>query len=152
MNMGRLGRRALFLCAGLLAFTGGAEAQNRTAVIISTASISGETISCGCQKKELGGIARRAAFIKAERAKAPATIVVDAGDFGATMDPEPWMRTEFQYDMMGKMGYDVITPGPNEMMFGADKLRASINAQTSRRSTFSAASRTVAMRARSPWT
>ena len=122
MNMGRLGRRALLLCVGLLA-SGGALAQDRTAVILSTASVTGETITCGCQKKELGGIARRASFIKAERAKSPATIVVDAGDFGATMNPEPWMRTEFQYDMMAKMGYDVVTPGPNEMMFGADKLR-----------------------------
>ena len=123
MNMGSLGRRALLLCVGLLAFGEGAEAQDR-AVILSTASVNGETITCGCQKKELGGIARRATFIKTQRAKSPATIVVDAGDFGATMDPEPWMRTEFQYDMMAKMGYDVVTPGPNEMMFGADKLRS----------------------------
>ena len=40
------------------------------------------------------------------------------------MNPEPWMRTEFQYHMMAQMGHYVGNPGPKEMMFGADKLLA----------------------------
>jgi 5'-nucleotidase / UDP-sugar diphosphatase len=109
---------------GLLICSGSALAQDRTAVILSTASVGGETITCGCQKKELGGLARRATFIKTQRAKNPATILVDAGDFGSHVEYEPWMRTEFQIDMMAKLGYDVVTPGPSEMVMGLEKQRA----------------------------
>jgi 5'-nucleotidase/UDP-sugar diphosphatase len=124
MNMGSFRASATFLGLGLLMLSGSAGAQTRTAVILSTASVGGETITCGCQKKELGGLARRTTFIKTQRAKNPATIVVDAGDFGSHLEFEPWMRTEFQIDMMAKLDYDVVTPGPSEMMMGLDKERA----------------------------
>ena len=116
--------RAAFLGLGLLMLSGPLGAQTKSAVILTTASVGGETITCGCQKKELGGLARRATFIKTQRTKNPATIVVDAGDFGSHAEYEPWMRTEFQIDMMSKLGYDVVTPGPSEMMMGLDKERA----------------------------
>ena len=124
MTMGSVRARAAWLGLGLLVLSGSAGAQTKNAVILSTASVGGETITCGCQKKELGGLARRATFIKTERSKNPATIVVDAGDFGSHLDFEPWMRTEFQVDMMSKLGYDVVTPGPSEMTLGLDKQRA----------------------------
>jgi 2',3'-cyclic-nucleotide 2'-phosphodiesterase (5'-nucleotidase family) len=101
-----------------------AESQtHRTAIVVSTASVNGETISCGCQKKELGGIARRATVIKAERARSEAFLLVDAGDFGSHVPFEPWMRTEFQWKMMAGLGYDVVTPGPNEMVEGIQPLQ-----------------------------
>jgi 5'-nucleotidase / UDP-sugar diphosphatase len=124
MSMGSFRASAALLGLGLLMLSGSAVAQTRTAVILSTASVGGETITCGCQKKELGGLARRTTFIKAQRAKNPATIVVDAGDFGSHVEYEPWMRTEFQIDMMSKLGYDVVTPGPSEMMMGLDTQRS----------------------------
>ena len=123
MSMGSRASAA-FLGLGLLMLSGPLGAQTKSAVILSTASVGGETITCGCQKKELGGLARRATFIKTQRTKNPATIVVDAGDFGSHVDYEPWMRTEFQIDMMSKIGYDVVTPGPSEMALGLDKQRA----------------------------
>ena len=124
MNMIKFRAGAALLGLGLLIWSGGALAQTRSAVILSTGSINGETISCGCQKKELGGIPRRAAFIKAQRPKVPATILVDAGDFGSQVKVEPWMRTEFQIDMMAKLSYDAVTPGDNEMVRGLDPLLA----------------------------
>ena len=124
MNMVGFGSSAALLSLGLLMSSAPAGAQTKTAVVLSTASVGGETITCGCQKKELGGLARRTTFIKTQRAKNPATIVVDAGDFGSHVDFEPWMRTEFQIDMMSKIGYDVITPGPSEMTLGLDKEQA----------------------------
>jgi len=98
--MNSVGRQTsvALLGLGLLMLSTAAGAQNRTAVILSTASVGGETITCGCQKKELGGLARRATFIKTQRAKNPATVLVDAGDFGSHVDYEPWLRTEFQID------------------------------------------------------
>lgn len=118
-------RVALFtvalLGAGLPALVS-AQTGNK-AVVISTASVEGETISCGCQKKDIGGIARRATVIQDARSQTPAYLLVDAGDFGSAADFKPWMRTEFQWEMMGKLGYDVVTPGPNEMVDGLDALR-----------------------------
>jgi len=124
--MNSVGRQTsvALLGLGLLMLSTAAGAQNRTAVILSTASVGGETITCGCQKKELGGLARRATFIKTQRAKNPATVLVDAGDFGSHVDYEPWLRTEFQIDMMSKLKYDVVTPGPSEMVMGLDKAHA----------------------------
>lgn len=91
--------------------------------VISTASIQGETKSCGCKKKDLGGLDRRSTLIQEERAKGNPTILVDAGDFGAHQDAEPWMRTEFQWQAMGELGYDAVTPGPNEMLFGVEQFK-----------------------------
>ena len=113
------------LAAGLLMIHSipAADSQTgKTAIIVSTAAVNGETISCGCQKKELGGIARRATVIKAERARSDAFLLVDAGDFGSHVAFRPWTRTEFQWKMMAELGYDVVTPGPNEMVEGLQPL------------------------------
>ena len=88
------------------------------AVIISTSSINGETVSCGCKKKDLGGIARRSTVVKEARSQNKSVLLVDAGDFGSHVVFKPWMRTEFQWKMMKELGYDVVTPGPNEMTHG----------------------------------
>jgi len=101
-----------------------AGAQTTRAVIVSTASSQGETISCGCKKKELGGVARRATMIKEERARSAAFLLVDAGDFGSHVKAEPWMRTKFQWKMMSDLGYDVVTIGPNEMTEGLAPLKS----------------------------
>jgi len=128
MRFERTARRpglALALVVGfsLLVPTLKAEAQGTTAGIVSSASSQGETISCGCKKKELGGVARRASVIKEERSRSAAFLLVDAGDFGSHVATEPWMRTEFQWQMMSDLGYDVVTVGPNEMTEGLVSLK-----------------------------
>lgn len=95
----------------------------KTAVIVSTSSVDGETISCGCKSKDLGGIARRATVIREVRSTQPVSLVVDAGNFGSETAFEPWMRTTFEWEMMAKQGYDVVTPGPNEMLRGLPALK-----------------------------
>jgi 2',3'-cyclic-nucleotide 2'-phosphodiesterase (5'-nucleotidase family) len=92
------------------------------AVVISTAAAGGETISCGCKKKDLGGLARRATVIDEIRSRFESVLLVDAGDFGSNAEYKPWMRTQFQYTTMSKLGYDVVTPGPNEMSTGQPDL------------------------------
>lgn len=119
-------RRYALLTAGLLTVLIPATAPAQTgdkAIIVSTASVEGETVSCGCQKKDIGGIARRATVIQDARSRSEANLLVDAGDFGSAADFKPWIRTEFQWEMMGKLGYDAVTPGPNEMVHGLDALR-----------------------------
>jgi len=49
---------------------------------------------------------------------------VDAGNFSAIMKPEPWEKTGFVFDMMAKMGYDVVTPGERELRPGLAELKA----------------------------
>lgn len=105
----------------VLFLLGSAPATGQTpgrAVVISTSSINGETVSCGCKKKDLGGIARRSTIVKEARSQNKSVLLVDAGDFGSHVEYEPWMRTEFQWKMMKDLGYDVVTPGPNEMTHG----------------------------------
>lgn len=101
-----------------------AQAQGRTAVILSTGSVGGETVSCGCKSKDLGGLARRATVIAEQRAEYPDLLLVDAGDFGSPDDFEPWERTTFVWQAMDDLGYDVATVGPNEMAAGLGPLQA----------------------------
>jgi len=100
-----------------------AGAQNRTAEIISTSASEGETVSCGCKSKDLGGLARRYTLISEERAKNPDLLLVDAGDFGSPSEFEPWERTSFVWQAMADMDYDVVTIGPNEMIAGLPALQ-----------------------------
>ena len=74
-------------------------------------------------KKQLGGIARRATLINQQREKGE-VLLVDGGDFGGYKEPSLWETTEFEWEMMTKMGYDAVTPGPNEMLQGLGKLKA----------------------------
>ncbi len=97
-----------------------ASAEKR-GTIVSTASIRGETKSCGCKKKDLGGLDRRATLINEERANGE-ILLVDAGDFGAHQNENPWARTTFQWDMMDRLQYDVVTVGPNELLYGHQQL------------------------------
>jgi hypothetical protein len=48
-----------------------AGAAPRKALVLSTASVNGEVKSCGCEKKDIGGITRRSSVFKSERAKNP---------------------------------------------------------------------------------
>jgi 2',3'-cyclic-nucleotide 2'-phosphodiesterase (5'-nucleotidase family) len=98
-------------------------AQDRTAVILSTSSVAGETVSCGCKSKDFGGLARRATVIAEERAMYPDLLLVDAGDFGSPAQFEPWARTAFVWEMMAALGYDAVTIGPNEMTAGLEPLQ-----------------------------
>lgn len=95
----------------------------KTAVVVSTASIDGETISCGCVKRDLGGIARHATVINEVRNSQPSVLLVDGGNFGSDGDFEPWTRTTFEWKTMKKLGYDVVTPGPSEMLQGLSALK-----------------------------
>lgn len=106
------------------ALPGAAGAQTtKNAVIVSSASVVGETISCGCKKKDLGGIARKATVVAETRAQNPTMLLVDAGDFGSASEFKPWMRTEFVWKTMKDLQYDAVTPGPNEMIRGVDALK-----------------------------
>jgi 2',3'-cyclic-nucleotide 2'-phosphodiesterase (5'-nucleotidase family) len=121
-------RPALFAAvAGLVLALGiatGAYAAGGKVTILATASSMGEVITCGCSKKMLGGLDKRPSVIKAEQAKGTPVLVVDAGNFGDDKDVDSWKRTEFIWGLMGRMGYEAITPGDMEMIEGLAALKA----------------------------
>jgi 5'-nucleotidase/UDP-sugar diphosphatase len=74
--------------------------------------------------KTLGGFARIASIIKAEKKNNPGTtLVCDAGDFMmGTLFPSLETETGFQLRLMKSMGYDVVGIGNHEYDFGTDWL------------------------------
>ncbi len=126
--LSRIQRRAVLLtAAGFVLSIGlatGAHAAGGKVTIVATASSMGEVITCGCSKKMLGGLDKRPSVIKAEQAKGNPVLVVDAGNFGDAKDAGYWKKTEFIWDLMGRMGYDAVTPGDMEMVEGLAALKA----------------------------
>lgn len=80
--------------------------------------------------KTIGGFARIAGIIKAEKKSNPGTtLVIDAGDFTmGTLFPSLETKTGFQLRLMYTMGYDVICTGNHEYDFGPEWLAAIISA------------------------
>jgi len=78
----------------------------------------------------LGGFARMATIINAQKQKAPEqTMVIDAGDFlMGSLFHVPEQETGFQLNLMKKMGYDYITLGNHEFEFGSEVLAKIIEA------------------------
>ena len=126
--LSRTPRRPVILTAvGLLLTLGlatGARASGGKVTIVATASSTGEVITCGCSKKMLGGLDKRPSVIKAEQAKGNPVLVVDAGNFSDDKGTDYWKRTEFIWDLMGRMGYEAVTPGDMEMIDGVGALKA----------------------------
>jgi 5'-nucleotidase / UDP-sugar diphosphatase len=79
--------------------------------------------------KTIGGFARIAAIIKAEKeTNTGTTLVFDAGDFlMGTLFPSLEVKTGFQLRLMKSMGYDVIGVGNHEFDYGPEKLAAIIS-------------------------
>ena len=49
-------------------------------------------------------------------------LLVDGGDFAETKGFEPWEKTEFMWEMMGRLGYDVVTPADRELQYGREAI------------------------------
>jgi 5'-nucleotidase len=84
--------------------------------------------------KTVGGFARIASIIKAEKkSNSGTTLVLDAGDFTmGTLFPSLETKTGFQLRLMKTMGYDVICTGNHEYEFGPEWLAAFISASVSK--------------------
>jgi 5''-nucleotidase/2'',3''-cyclic phosphodiesterase and related esterases len=79
--------------------------------------------------KTVGGFARIATIIKAEKENNPGTtLVIDAGDFlMGTLFPSLEKETGFQLRLMKSMEYDVTCLGNHEFDYGPEWLAAVIN-------------------------
>jgi len=92
--------------------------------VVSTASGDGELTHCGCKKKQLGGIFRRPTILAKTRGEVEDLLLVDGGNWAAVDKFEPWEKTRFIWDLMGRLGYEAVTPGDRELAWGRADLLA----------------------------
>lgn len=93
--------------------------------IAYTNDVRGEIRSCGCATHDLGGLGRRATFMRVFRDTTEADVLlVDAGDFFSASINYGKEKAELTLKSMALMHYDGLVPGENEFGFGTDYLRA----------------------------
>ena len=108
----------------LAAFGARAEAKGGVLPVLSTADAVGSIKPCGCHTPK-GGFARIASLVDSTVLKYGHALVLDAGDFApdVTKDYES-PKLDFQFDVMGLIGYDAIGVGERELGYGIDRLKA----------------------------
>lgn len=78
---------------------------------------------------EYGGFARLMTAIKEQKAKDPAAILVDGGDFSmGSLFQTAYPTSALELRLMGKMGYDVTTFGNHEFDYLQSGLKSMLNA------------------------
>jgi 2',3'-cyclic-nucleotide 2'-phosphodiesterase (5'-nucleotidase family) len=117
--------RGAALATTFLLVTGvpAAWAKPGTLTVLSTTDAVGSIKPCGCHTPK-GGFARIASLVDSTRMKGDA-VLVEAGDFApdATRAFED-SKIDFQFDVMGLIGYDAVGIGERELAFGLDRLKA----------------------------
>jgi 2',3'-cyclic-nucleotide 2'-phosphodiesterase (5'-nucleotidase family) len=108
---------ALLLAAGLAGGAGPAAAKGGVLPVLSTA----DAVGCHTPK---GGFARIASLVDSTRLKYGDVLVLDAGDFAPDLSKDyESPKLDFQFDVMGLIGYDAIGVGERELGFGIDRLK-----------------------------
>ena len=70
----------------------------------------------------MGGVVRRATFLKDYRAKHPDVLLFDCGDISQGTPYYNLFQGEVEVKMMNLMGYDAMTIGNHEFDFGLDNM------------------------------
>ncbi len=103
--------------------------DNHPVTIIASGEVHAQIDSCGCPNDPVGGLTRISTIVKELRGKSDA-LFIDAGGFsaggiydlstqGRSADS---LRTEATIAAMGKMGYDAVAVGDEELGFGMRRL------------------------------
>lgn len=105
---------------GRIRLMGMAEAETRELVLLHTSDVHSrlEPLS----QDGLGGVARRAAFLKQMREKHPELLLTDGGDWMQGTPYFNFFRGEAEVKMMNLLGYDVTTLGNHEFDLGMEQL------------------------------
>jgi 2',3'-cyclic-nucleotide 2'-phosphodiesterase (5'-nucleotidase family) len=107
-------------------------AKSASIEVIATGDIGGDSDTCGCRSRPLGGLARRVAWVLSEAAKHPeGTLVLDAGD---AFFREPLIRlrderaakaaAELQADAMKRMNVPAMAVGDRDLALGVPYLKS----------------------------
>jgi Cytochrome c554 and c-prime len=93
--------------------------------IVYTNDVRGEIRSCGCASHDLGGLGRRATFMRVLRDTTTADVLlVDAGDFFSASINYGKEKAELAMKSMALMNYDGVVPGEKEFGFGIEYFQA----------------------------
>jgi peroxiredoxin len=95
-----------------------------TLTILFSNSTNGYLESCDCAENPFGGLVRRATLIKEIREDNSEVLLLDSGDI-----LPPWndpLLAKYTLLAMGKMNYDLITLGDQELILGTEYIRKEI--------------------------
>lgn len=103
---------------------GGAINETTTITILHTNDTHSqmEPFSAGMRNAGMGGVARRAAFVKSVRKQNPNTLMCDGGDWFQGTPYFNFYRGEVEVKAMSAIGYDVVTMGNHDFDEGVENL------------------------------
>lgn len=100
-----------------------ATAETRSLRVLFNSSVHGELHDCGCKRKPLGGLARRAALVESLRSGSPSTVLLDGGNLLEQPRADSLDRSHLVARITADLGYGVIGVGPWDIGHGVDALR-----------------------------
>lgn len=114
----------LVLILGVTSAASVARAAHASEVtLLYNASVHAELHDCGCKKKPLGGLARRAALIDHIAAEHPDLLLVDAGNLFGDPTQDTVAQSEFVAARTADMGYAAVGFGPFELGHGVQAVQ-----------------------------
>lgn len=120
---------ACVVAAFALAACDSLKGHPRRLAIVYTNDVRGEIRSCGCAVHDLGGLGRRATFMRVFRDTTKADVLLlDAGDFFSASINYGKEKAELAMKSMALMHYDGVVPGENEFGFGIEYFQARVRA------------------------
>lgn len=102
---------------------GKAAAPGRQITLAYTSNVEGFLDTCGCRADTDGGLDRRATLLRDLRAREPALLALDAGNFLSTAVGERQRRAQTLIAAMNLMGYDALNLAGDDLALGDDGLR-----------------------------
>ena len=99
-------------------------ADTTDVIILYNGSVRAELNDCGCPKRPLGGLARRALVVDAITQGTPSPILLDAGSLFGDPTRDTWAQSGFVAGESIAMGYEVAGFGAYELGHGIVAVRA----------------------------
>ncbi len=91
----------------------------REAVLLLTGGTGGYLEPCGCGRERRGGLAGRAALLRALRAADPGALLVDVGDNVSSACRQGELKFQATSLALGRMGYDAVGLGEKDLALDA---------------------------------
>ena len=90
----------------------------------------GEIRSCGCPKKDLGGLGRRATYVASVKEKTRDLLLVQAGDLFGRGNEQGRLKAEVAVQALADMNYDAVGLGKRDFAFGKTFLKRIFEKET----------------------
>ncbi len=90
--------------------------------LFSTSNVYGYLKPCGWKLNPIGGLARRASYIKQVKQDDRFQLLVDCGDFGSTKVKSQIFKVTYLLTGMALLNYDAINLGEKDLQYGVEFL------------------------------